>query len=100
MVTVCAVAIVLTRPWYLQVIGALGWVYGLSELIAARRCHRHVRSVEYGACPDCLYDLRGVGETGTCPECGRAYEMDEVRTLWRERYPADFKGDRTTAPPA
>lgn len=93
------VAIVLSSAWYLQVLMALGWSYAAHELVAARRCHRHIRGVEYGACPHCLYDLRGREERGPCPECGRAYEMNNVRAVWRERYPADFEGGQAKAPP-
>src|SRR3954466_6785156 len=31
-------------------------------------------------CPDCNYDLRGIGEADRCPECGLAIDRDELAT--------------------
>ena len=32
--------------------------------------------MESFACHHCGYDLTGLGETGTCPECGNAYNIN------------------------
>ncbi len=34
-------------------------------------------------CWDCGYPLDGLHESGTCPECGRQYELSELEALWK-----------------
>lgn len=45
----------------------------------AVRALRRAAAADHLLCPECLYDLRTLDATGTCPECGRAYEHDAVR---------------------
>jgi hypothetical protein len=56
--------------------------FGVVCLIVARRALRRAAAHEYLLCPDCTYDLRTLDATGTCPECGRAYEHAAVRATW------------------
>lgn len=51
---------------------------------ASKRALRRAAAHDHLLCPDCLYDLRTLDATGTCPECGRAYEHDAVRAQWIE----------------
>ncbi len=48
----------------------------------SKRALRHAAAADHLLCPECTYDLRALGEKGTCPECGRAYEHDAVRAQW------------------
>lgn len=49
---------------------------------SAKRALRRAAAHDHLLCPDCLYDLRNLDATGTCPECGRASEHDAVRAQW------------------
>jgi Zn finger protein HypA/HybF involved in hydrogenase expression len=37
-------------------------------------------------CPKCGYELKHLGQQGTCPECGGAFEVQAVLRYWRERF--------------
>ena len=53
--------------------------------IHGRAVFRIRRAVEasYGhSCLACVYDLRGLGDTGTCPECGHLFCIDQDRKTW------------------
>ena len=49
-------------------------------LWARRVVHRRVLGANGRLCPSCMYDLRAIGESGRCPECGTRYR---ARWLWR-----------------
>ncbi|MCG3123816.1 MAG: hypothetical protein GIKADHBN_02243 [Phycisphaerales bacterium] len=50
--------------------------YGLSRI---RRVHRATGGC---CCTSCLHDLRGLAETGVCPECGHAYSFEADQRAW------------------
>ena len=68
---------------------ACGW--GLMYQFRARRAVRHASSADNLLCPACLYDLRHVGSTGACPECGRWFDRATVQSMWAE---AGWRFDR------
>jgi len=47
-----------------------------------RRIKRAVRATGGRSCTVCLYDLRNLGDTGTCPECGRPFDTAADRAMW------------------
>lgn len=54
-------------------------------LFARRRMVRIRRAVQAAsgrACTGCLYNLSGLGEAGTCPECGRGFDGAADRRSW------------------
>jgi predicted RNA-binding Zn-ribbon protein involved in translation (DUF1610 family) len=90
-----AVAIEVTRDvmgvrktrWLTLLTVAVGWVPLLVLLPIWRwrtlGIRRLVRSSDYRVCIHCGYDLASLSENGTCPECGRPYEMEAVRDVWK-----------------
>lgn len=57
-------------------------IAAVADWVVARRMRRRSRESGYRHCGHCLHDLRGLGSGGACPECGRAFEMDELRRAW------------------
>ncbi|MDX2146665.1 MAG: hypothetical protein SFZ23_04005 [Planctomycetota bacterium] len=47
-----------------------------------RKIRRAVLAAGGKACVSCLHDLRGIGESGNCPECGRAFDLGENARMW------------------
>lgn len=35
-------------------------------------------------CTSCVHDLQGLGESGSCPECGRPFEIERDRRAWAQ----------------
>ena len=58
-------------------VGAVIWFFA-----GMRRIRREVRELNGFVCWRCGYRLNGLAEAGTCPECGKAYALDELRRRW------------------
>ena len=54
---------------------ALSWLVALVARRQTRVKLRYIQSCGFRVCPDCGYRLVGLGDHGTCPECGRAYDV-------------------------
>lgn len=84
-------------PW-------LPWVIGFQTLLIAafvtwflgthRLLMRRLRETHNRLCFSCGYDVSTLGECGRCPECGEAFEHEDLRRRWldvhyapRERLP-------------
>lgn len=50
--------------------------------VTLRRITRAVRASGFHACTHCVHDLRGLGQTGLCPECGKAFDIEADRKSW------------------
>lgn len=46
------------------------------------RMRRAVRAASGRACVSCVYDLRGMADTGVCPECGRRFDIAADQRSW------------------
>ena len=59
-----------------------------------RRLAARLRAGDYCLCPNCGYALTGhTGET-TCPECGRACDIEHAQRQWREYRPPPRRASR------
>jgi hypothetical protein len=47
-----------------------------------RRIRLAVRAAQGRACINCVHDLRGLGDTGACPECGHAFDIAADARRW------------------
>ncbi len=43
---------------------------------------KELRAVDFKMCPQCGYLLKGLPDVHTCPECGTAYDIEEVKKNW------------------
>jgi len=61
--------------------GSIAW----STFLARNgRLRRRLRAASGRLCVHCTFDLRGMDDTGTCPECGRPFDAARDRQRWRE----------------
>lgn len=51
-----------------------------------RRVIRQAKSMNYRMCEFCGYDLRTIDEPGPCPECGRTFEVADLRDYWERKF--------------
>ncbi|QQS10342.1 MAG: hypothetical protein IPK69_06900 [Phycisphaerales bacterium] len=48
-----------------------------------RQIRRAYRESGGRLCGNCLQNLSGLDDVGVCPECGRAYDIERDRTMWK-----------------
>lgn len=49
-----------------------------------RRLWRALDATAGACCAKCLYDLSALKGSGVCPECGRAFDLEQNRARWSE----------------
>lgn len=56
----------------------------------AARWHRRIatqaKDADHQMCKFCGYDLRNTEEPGPCPECGRKFEVADLRDYWERKF--------------
>ncbi len=71
-----------TGPWAAAAtIAAMFWIVAAFSL-RKRRLRARLTAAGGQLCTECGYSLVGLAERGACPECGVAYEMEQVRAAW------------------
>jgi hypothetical protein len=71
------------QPWmpitvFLPVFAGL-WIYTSRRAAFASR----LAKADYRLCCSCGYDLSGLDDQGSCPECGATYSVPCTREEWR-----------------
>jgi len=52
-------------------------------VIWSRRLHHRAIEQHGAICWECGYTLGGLGDEGCCPECGRAFNLADLRRRWK-----------------
>lgn len=66
------------------VAGVIGLITAYGIHVRARaRWIRAATESDGALCLHCGYSLRGLPDHQNCPECGRAYDLEQVRARWR-----------------
>ena len=78
--------ILLPTPWSLVPMFAVNVVLGIGTpvylILRSRTLRARLQSMEGRICPGCGQSLVGLGDEGTCPECGVDFEIGKVRKRW------------------
>ncbi len=74
--------------WYKLIPLALVWmpIFVVAPIwyLRTRAVRRAIHRSGGRLCTHCAYDLSTLGPAGTCPECGRAYDVEKDAALWAE----------------
>ena len=52
------------------------------ETVQTRRWRRRLMDLDYEACLNCAYPLKGLPSKHMCPECGAPYSLNHVKAMW------------------
>jgi hypothetical protein len=52
----------------------------------AKRLLDHLAACDWRCCYYCKFDLRGLPDSGKCPECGEPYAIEDVRRRWKDAW--------------
>jgi predicted RNA-binding Zn-ribbon protein involved in translation (DUF1610 family) len=52
--------------------------------IIRSRISTRVRECDGAVCVGCGHDVRGLPESGVCPECGKVVDLEECRREWKK----------------
>jgi predicted RNA-binding Zn-ribbon protein involved in translation (DUF1610 family) len=64
---------------------AIGPLFLVGHLVLSRRMERlrkRLHAADWRLCTQCGQSLEGLAASGTCPECGRAYTVEQLRADW------------------
>lgn len=51
-------------------------------MLRTRHIHRALLRSEGRLCTHCAYDVSTIARAGTCPECGKPYDIEKDKPLW------------------
>jgi RNA polymerase subunit RPABC4/transcription elongation factor Spt4 len=66
------------------VVGTITFI--ASYIFSRVRGRAQVEDKQFRICPRCRYNLSGLPDPGSCPECGRPFSDDELSELWSKVY--------------
>lgn len=72
--------------YYVVACALPGLAMGAAAIVISIGYSREVRRAiqrQCRVCWNCGYHLDGLRASGTCPECGKAYELGELEALWK-----------------
>ncbi len=61
------------------------WLFAIGQW--EKRLVQRLRADDYKLCPRCGFQLTGHEGRCNCPECGTAWDLDEVQATWRSFRP-------------
>lgn len=70
---------------YIAAVALPGVAMGLAGAWFGFATNKHIKraaELKFRVCWECGYHLRGLGDEGTCPECGKTYTLAELREKW------------------
>lgn len=78
-----------TRPMWITVAFTItpsiaGCVYTTWLVLSWLRVSRRAQTAGDLLCWECGYSLEGLPGSGNCPECGRTFDVEATRKLWRD----------------
>jgi|ERR1043166_3829953 hypothetical protein len=70
-------------PLWFMTYGLVSGFWVIWPRIEFHRMRRELTVYDFCVCLNCGYSLKGLPERHTCPECGRDFQIDEVRSAWK-----------------
>jgi len=61
--------------------------------LTAKSLRRRIRTHDGNICLDCSYALKGLGQSGKCPECGAGFNVSSNRKAWARQFPGLWGDD-------
>jgi len=68
--------------------------------LTAKSLRRRIRVHDGNICLDCSYALKGLGQSGKCPECGAGFNVRSNRKAWARQFPGLWGDDDPDHSPA
>jgi hypothetical protein len=83
----------LASRYFIEYANIVGWavtvIYvvwiGLLIFMQARQIDALIAH-DFRVCPKCTYMLRELDDAGNCPECGRPFDDENLRSAWRRGF--------------
>ncbi|GMV70989.1 MAG: hypothetical protein AMXMBFR77_08280 [Phycisphaerales bacterium] len=70
----------------------------LMSALAQLSLVRDVRAAKGRLCSRCCYDLTGLPDSGSCPECGTSYDPDTLKRYWGSMAAKRSRGEQSSPP--
>ena len=75
------------QAWYLDpatfIVGSVIFCVLLLRLVSWKQATAGVRKADFRLCIFCKYPLTEIQKVGSCPECGKPFDIEITQGLWR-----------------